>query len=503
MSAKIIYDKLMKVFNNSYGVCGLMGNLYAESAFKSTNMQDSFQTKLGMNDEQYTKAVDDGSYTNFVKDSVGYGLAQWTFWSRKQNLLDFAKKQNKSIGDLEMQIDFLVIELKGYTTVYNTIKNAKSVKQASDVVLTQYEKPSNQSDSVKKKRAEYGQKYYDEFVLNKSEETKEETKVKYSRQAVVDLVESWIGKKESDGSFKSIIDIYNTMTKFPRGTKMLYSWAWCACTWSALAIKLGYESIMPIEISCYYIIEEAKKMGCWQEKDNYTPHPGDAVLYDWDDKNNFATTDNTGTPEHIGTVTEVYKSAGYMVVVEGNFDNAVKIRTLSLNGRYIRGFITPKYTSNTVSAPKQEANKSVDTIAREVIAGKWGSGAERKKALEAKGYNYTTVQNRVNEILNGSAVKPSTTPAPQTSTIKEVRATCDAQKFKKSLTGTYVTKDHLYMRNDAGSNKKALVVIPKGFKVNCYGYYSEFNGADWYYIQCVINGVKYTGFSHSAYLKEV
>ena len=108
MSAKTIYDRLMKVFGNSYGVCGLMGNLYAESGLKPTNLQNSYQTKLGMTDESYTQAVDNGSYTNFVRDSAGYGLAQWTYWSRKQNLLNYAKKVSKSIGDLDMQIDFLI-----------------------------------------------------------------------------------------------------------------------------------------------------------------------------------------------------------------------------------------------------------------------------------------------------------------------------------------------------------------------------------------------------------
>ena len=105
----------------------------------------------------------------------------------------------------------------------------------------------------------------------------------YSRQKVVDLVESWEGRKESNGTHKYIIDIYNRYSPLPRNIKMQYDWAWCACTWSALAIKLGYTSIMPIEISCSYLIAHAKKMGCWQENDAYVPSPGDAVLYDWDD----------------------------------------------------------------------------------------------------------------------------------------------------------------------------------------------------------------------------
>ena len=82
------------------GVAGLMGNLYAESGLNPKNLQNSYEKKLGMTNESYTAAVDDGSYTNFVRDSAGYGLAQWTFWSLKQDMLNYIKAKNKSIGDL-------------------------------------------------------------------------------------------------------------------------------------------------------------------------------------------------------------------------------------------------------------------------------------------------------------------------------------------------------------------------------------------------------------------
>ena len=110
---------------------------------------------------------------------------------------------------------------------------------------------------------------------------KEETKMGFYRNDVVNLVNSWEGRNEADGTHKYIIDIYNSHLPHPRNTKMQYNWAWCACTWSALAVKLDYTDIMPIEISCYYIIEEAKKMGCWQENDAHIPGIGDGVLYDW------------------------------------------------------------------------------------------------------------------------------------------------------------------------------------------------------------------------------
>ena len=319
-----------------------------------------------------------------------------------------------------------------------------------------------------------------------------------SRQKVVDLVKSWEGKKESNGTHKSIIDIYNGYKgKLPRGIKMKYDWSWC--TWSALAIKLGYTAIMPIEISCGYLIDAAKKLGVWKENDDYIAQPGDAVLYDWDDSGKG---DNTGWPDHVGTIIETHKSAGYFVVMEGNYSDSVKKRTLSINGKYIRGFITPKYDNNTVSAPKKEAGKGVKTIAREVIAGTWGTGDERKKALEKAGYNYDAVQKMVNQILNGNAVVTDNKVQNENQKVsKKVTATCTAKKFDKSLAGTYKTTADLYCRNDAGTNKKALCLIPKGTKVQCFGYYNVSGNSKWLYIQFTIDGVQYTGFSFCNYLK--
>ena len=167
---KRIWDFLKAEGFNDFGVAGLMGNLLAESGLRPNNMEDQYQSKLGYNDESYTRAVDNGTYTNFVKDAVGYGLAQWTYWTRKQNLLNFARQNNKSIGDLDMQLCFLVKELKeSYTnSVYNVLKKATSVLEASNAVLLNFERPANMSASVQATRARYGQIYYDRYASGAS-----------------------------------------------------------------------------------------------------------------------------------------------------------------------------------------------------------------------------------------------------------------------------------------------------------------------------------------------
>lgn len=149
---------------NAYAVAGIMGNLYAESGLNAGNMQNSYNAKLGMTDAEYTAAVDNGSYSDFVHDGAGYGLAQWTYYSRKQALFDFAQKTGESIGNMNMQLDFLWREIQGYKSVMTELKAAASVMAASNAVLLGYEKPADQSAAAQKKRAEYCRAYYDKYA---------------------------------------------------------------------------------------------------------------------------------------------------------------------------------------------------------------------------------------------------------------------------------------------------------------------------------------------------
>jgi len=162
---KIIWDFLNEKIGNAFGTAGMMGNLYAESNLNSVCLQNSKKKELGMTDEEYTSKVDDGSYTNFINDSAGYGLAQWTYCTRKEGLLEHAKETNKSVGDLTMQLEYFWKELsKGYSEVLDKIKVAKSVMEASNVVMKEYEQPEDQSKAVQEKRASFGQVYYDKFA---------------------------------------------------------------------------------------------------------------------------------------------------------------------------------------------------------------------------------------------------------------------------------------------------------------------------------------------------
>lgn len=215
---------------------------------------------------------------------------------------------------------------------------------------------------------------------------------------VVEQAKSWLGYNEADGSHKKIIDTYNAHTPLARGYKVKYTDAWCATFVSAVAIQLGYTDIIPNECSCNKMIELLKGIGAWNEDDARTPNPGDLMFYDWQDR---GVGDNKGSADHIGIVEKV--SNGKITIIEGNYKNAVTRRTLSINGKYIRGYGVPKYDAETKPAAKPVvSNPSVKEWQKAAIAdgykfpkygadGEWGAEcvSVARKALVMKGRTYT------------------------------------------------------------------------------------------------------------------
>ena len=177
-----------------------------------------------------------------------------------------------------------------------------------------------------------------------------------TRQDYVNQMRDWLGKKESDGSHKEIIDIYNSHTPRARGYKVKYTDSWCATTVSAAAIKLGYTDIIPLECSCGKMISLAQNMGIWEERDDIVPEIGDIIMYDWDDSSNYATTNNTGWPEHVGVVESVNTDTKTLTIIEGNINDSVGRRTIAINGRYIRGYVRPNFDAYGDNSSKEVDN---------------------------------------------------------------------------------------------------------------------------------------------------
>ena len=158
-----IWDFLKSKGLTDYACAGVEGNLYCESGCRPNNLQNTYEKSLGLSDEEYTAQVDSGIYTNFVHDSAGYGLAQWTYWSRKENLLNYARQRDVSIANLQMQLDFLWIELAN-TTLVGKLNACTSVYDATKIFMCEFERPANQSDLAIQGRSTISQKFYDQYA---------------------------------------------------------------------------------------------------------------------------------------------------------------------------------------------------------------------------------------------------------------------------------------------------------------------------------------------------
>ena len=215
-----------------------------------------------------------------------------------------------------------------------------------------------------------------------------------ARDKIISVAKSYIGTVGGSAAHADILHYFNSVK--PDGYTAHKSDPWCSEFVSACAIqafgKKTAKEYFPLSAACTYVINKAKKMGIWVEKDSYTPTKADWILYDWDDTK--PKTENKNQPDHIGIVEKV--SGGQITVIEGNYGNKVKRRTLAVNGRYIRGFVTPHYEKITIDSIPV---KSLDEVTKEVLSGKWGTGVKRKQALINAGYDYDAVQKRVNEVV--------------------------------------------------------------------------------------------------------
>lgn len=141
MSSKMIYDALRAAGLTAEGACGLMGNFQAESAMRSNNVED----RSGMDDDRYTALVDGGGY-DFATDyghHYGYGLAQWTLASRKEALLNTAKKRGVSVSDEAMQVDFAIWEISNqWPQLWELLTTSHDLYECTRQVCLDYERPA-------------------------------------------------------------------------------------------------------------------------------------------------------------------------------------------------------------------------------------------------------------------------------------------------------------------------------------------------------------------------
>lgn len=351
-----VWDYLLKSGLTAAGAAGLMGNLKAESGIIPNRVEILCLKRLRehgrtYSDQSYTAAVDSGAITKseflhpIPGKQYGYGLAQWTSPNRKAGLYDLARSKGVSIGNLNVQLEYLVAELRtSYNTVYTVLTSTRSVQAASDAVLLHFEQPAN-AQSMKQERTNYGYQYFNQFALKGDDPVSTVTADK-----IIDIYRSWIGYSESNGKHKKIVDLYNAHKPLARGYAVRYSDSWCDTCLSAAFIKAGAVNLIGgTECGVEEHVKIFKRAGIWLEDGTITPKPGDIIVYNWDQK----AQPNNGCADHIGIVESV--SGKTITTIEGNYKDAVGRRVIPVGWGYIRGYARPMYAAEAQQGDENAA----------------------------------------------------------------------------------------------------------------------------------------------------
>ena len=451
-NAEKIWNKLLDVGANAYGAAGTLGNLDPESGLNPQNLQDTGNRKLGMTDQEYTSAVDARTYLNFCRDGIGYGVAQWTYWSRKQALLNFARKTGKSIGDLEMQLDFYIKEMqKNYLAVWNILKTARSVEEASRAVMLKYEAPGDQSEANINRRATIGLKYYRRFAENGG------------NSMAIRIAHASISEKGTVNGAKG------DQTK-----KEVCVRTWYSKPWDFMAIHpdaiVREKHAKTAEAGCANdnigygqgdrntLNTEAKKVGYDLSKIT-VPCNTDCSEF----QNVCAVASGSGATHASNgwttrTMRNALKALGYVIVTDATY--------LANEAYCVRGAIYVQSGSHTVCG--------------------LDNGSKAEMTLKRAG------------IVTGTQKPSASVP---TSAKVLIRKLAGAQSKDKKLAGEYHTTTGLNLRYGPDKEKyDTILTMPKGAKCRCYGYYTEKAGKKWLLVEYTENKKTYTGFCSSAYL---
>lgn len=175
----------------------------------------------------------------------------------------------------------------------------------------------------------------------------------YSRDAMLQVMRSFLGAKMGDAKHRYIIDTYNGFVRAgkSKGSKyqVKYTDAWCATTVSTCAILAGCTDIIPVECSCSRMIKLLESMGCYQPKDDYIAQPADLIFYNWNAETEEEDNGVDGIAHHIGLVESYDAKSKTFTVIEGNFNNMCQRRyDVKVGWQYIQGFGVPRYNSDEI-----------------------------------------------------------------------------------------------------------------------------------------------------------
>lgn len=523
-NAEKIWNYLLKKLNNPYSAAGIMGNLYVESGLSPINLQNTYNTRLSLTDIEYTNAVDDNTYSNFVKDGAGYGLAQWSSSSRKLKLFSMAKAKNVSIGDLETQLEFMLEELSGYKDVMEVLYNAKSVKEASDIFLVRYERAADQSNKAKEKRAAYGQNYYDNLIKEKEEiimanydKYIKSTGTHYISNSGSDERKKYSGGAAGDqtGHEWELRAWYNRpwthVFRYEKDPRVGQTLAELGCA-AALNNNIGYDQY---QRTTYW--KQLQAVGydpakitikCEEDCSAGTAANVKAAGYILGIK---ALQNVSSSMTSRNTISQL-KAAGFTVLTESKYRSS---------GNYLLPGDILLYENHHVAINVTKGKKAVavnvsttitstPAVSLPIIGTALAKATMFVRPSENSTKNYGTVSKgskvQVVELLDSGWMKIIWNNSPTgygfTSNKNNKYYTYTKLEVTTIPTNVYVTTGKVNVRSNAGKTNKILVSLPSNFKVNATGNEKEVDKVKWLEVKFTYKNKEYTGYISTRYLKK-
>lgn len=322
------------------GAIGMLGNLQGETSdFDPMSCETQYLNRYGLTDAEYTRRADAGEKIHgdyyFTHDAAGYGIVQWTYWSRKKGLLDFSKAVGKSVGDLDVQIAYMLKELSGYyTAAWQVLTATDSIYEAVKICVTAYEKPANQADAISRRTAyanAWAKLIPDGDAAEPSEPAQDDKPAgeSYDRRKVIALALAEVGyleKKSADqldnqtanagsANYTKYARDLDALGDFYNGSKQGYAWCdvfvdWLLvqCFGEAAALKLLCAKRGSSGAGCTYSLNYYIAAGRYLKRAD-KPEVGDQIFFG-----------SVGNSNHTGLVYKVDDTTVY--TVEGNTSSA-------------------------------------------------------------------------------------------------------------------------------------------------------------------------------------
>lgn len=389
-NAQTIWNKLKSAGFTDIGVAALMGNMTHESGLIPQRVQGDFSSGYNTSIE-YTNNVNNKTISehDFVRNGPsggGYGLCQWTYYTRKQELYDWTVKKGISVGSLDGQLNFCIGELLG-TTSYNDCKSVGTyLKSATDLyaatveVLTKYEMPNDQGDSSRQKRYNSAKEFLSQFSSSSTggnNTVSESGSKKYSAQLSAPQAGNKFYITRADGGYSSCIrgnypkDAGESRTGYPGLTALPNCVGYACGRFNELIGSWKYD----INGHATTAVDRAKSYGL---SVGTVPQVGAMICWGY----------TSGGYGHVGIV-ETVTNTGGIVISQSGWSNGKVFWTSSyekdewtkLSGKVFKGFIynpaiggptssvevsTSNYNSGGATSPNQANDIRYKTVQQTV-----------------------------------------------------------------------------------------------------------------------------------------